>query len=66
VQRVYTDDRSLDETLVVKDGETTLVPRGYHPVSATPGYDVYYLNVVAGPRRTWKFHNNPDHHWIMT
>lgn len=66
VQRVYTDDRTLDETLVVKDGEAVLVPRGYHPVSAPPGYDVYYLNVMAGPHRTWKFHNDPDHSWIMT
>ncbi|MCI3922940.1 5-deoxy-glucuronate isomerase [Paenibacillus sp. TRM 82003] len=66
IQRVYTDDRSIDETLVVKDGEATLIPRGYHPVSAPPGYDVYYLNVMAGPHRTWKFHNDPDHQWIMT
>lgn len=66
VQRVYTDDRTLDETLVVKDGEAVLVPRGYHPVSAPPGYDVYYLNVMAGPHRTWKFHNDPEHSWIMT
>ncbi|NOU91201.1 5-deoxy-glucuronate isomerase [Paenibacillus sp. LMG 31460] len=66
VQRVYTDDRSLDETLIVKNGETVLVPRGYHPVSAPPGYDVYYLNVMAGPTRTWKFHNDPEHAWIMT
>lgn len=65
VQRVYTDDRSLDETLIVKDGEVVLVPRGYHPVSAPPGYDVYYLNVMAGPVRTWKFHNDPQHEWIM-
>ncbi|MCY9697212.1 5-deoxy-glucuronate isomerase [Paenibacillus alginolyticus] len=66
VQRVYTDDRSLDETLIVKNGETVLVPRGYHPVSAPPGYDVYYLNVMAGPTRTWKFHNDTEHAWIMT
>lgn len=65
IQRVYTDDRTLDETLVVKDGEAVLVPRGYHPVSAPPGYDVYYLNVMAGPHRTWKFHNDPEHEWIM-
>lgn len=65
VQRVYTDDRSLDEALVVKDGEAVLVPRGYHPVSAPPGYGVYYLNVMAGPHRTWKFRNDPDHEWLM-
>ncbi|MGG1519286.1 5-deoxy-glucuronate isomerase [Paenibacillus oryzisoli] len=65
LQRVYTDDRSLDETLVVRDGQTVLVPEGYHPVCAPPGYDVYYLNVMAGPTRTWKFHNDPDHAWLM-
>ena len=65
VQRVYTDDRSLDETLAVGDGEAVLVPRGYHPVSAPPGYDVYYLNVMAGPTRTWKFYNDPAHAWLM-
>jgi 5-deoxy-glucuronate isomerase len=65
VQRVYTDDRSLDETMIVKNGDVVLVPKGYHPVSAPPGYEVYYLNVMAGPVRTWKFHNDPDHEWVM-
>lgn len=65
VQRVYTDDRSLDETLAVRNGDAVLVPRGYHPVSAPPGYDVYYLNVMAGPTRVWKFKNDPDHEWIF-
>lgn len=65
IQRVYTDDRSLDETLAVNNGEAVLVPRGYHPVSAPPGYEVYYLNVMAGPKRVWKFHNDPDHAWLM-
>ncbi|GIP03660.1 5-deoxy-glucuronate isomerase [Paenibacillus lautus] len=65
VQRVYTDDRSLNETMAVKDGEAVMVPEGYHPVSAPPGYDVYYLNVMAGPKRIWKFRNDPDHDWLM-
>ncbi len=65
VQRVYTDDRSLDETLIVHSGDAVLVPKGYHPVSAPPGYDVYYLNVMAGPVRTWKFRNDPAHEWVM-
>lgn len=65
VQRVYTDDRSLDETMTVKYGEAVLVPKGYHPVSAPPGYEGYYLNVMAGPIRTWKFKNDKDHEWIM-
>ncbi len=65
-QRVYTDDRSLDETMLVEDGDVVLVPRGYHPVAAIAGYDLYYLNVMAGPVRTWKFHNEPVHEWILT
>ncbi|MFC5404095.1 5-deoxy-glucuronate isomerase [Cohnella soli] len=65
VQRVYTDDESLNETLVVKHDQAVLVPRGYHPVSAPPGYDAYYLNVMAGPRRTWKFHVETQHEWLM-
>jgi 5-deoxy-glucuronate isomerase len=65
VQRVYTGDRSLDETVTVVDGDTVLVPRGYHAVSAPPGYDVFYLNVMAGPVREWKFRNDPDHEWLF-
>ncbi|MFC5402205.1 5-deoxy-glucuronate isomerase [Cohnella soli] len=65
VQRVYTDDRSLDETMSVMNGDAVLVPEGYHPVSAVPGYDLYYLNVMAGPVRTWKFHNDPAHEWLF-
>jgi 5-deoxy-glucuronate isomerase len=65
LQRVYTDDRSLDETLSVRDRDTVLVPRGYHTVSAPPGYAVYYLNVMAGPTRTWAVANDPDHEWTL-
>ncbi|MEW9673850.1 5-deoxy-glucuronate isomerase [Ammoniphilus sp. 3BR4] len=65
IQRVYNDDHSLDETLIIKDGDAVLVPEGYHPVSAPPGYEVYYLNVMAGPTRTWVFHNDKDHEWVM-
>jgi 5-deoxy-glucuronate isomerase len=64
-QRVYTDDRSLDETVSVEDGDVVMVPRGYHPVGAPYGYDLYYLNVMAGPKRTWIFRNDPAHDWIV-
>jgi len=63
-QRVYTDDRSLDETMAVHDGDVVMVPKGYHPVGAPHGYDLYYLNVMAGPERIWRFRNDPDHDWI--
>lgn len=64
-QRVYTDDRSLDENIAFNDGDLVMVPRGYHPCGAPYGYDLYYLNVMAGPRRQWRFHNDPDHDWIF-
>ena len=64
-QRVYTDDRSLDEAMAVENGDVTLVPKGYHPCAAIHGYDLYYLNVMAGPKRVWKFYNAPEHEWLM-
>jgi 5-deoxy-glucuronate isomerase len=64
-QRVYTDNRKLDEAMAVEDGDVTLVPKGYHPCATIHGYDLYYLNVMAGPKRTWKFHNAPEHQWLL-
>ena len=63
LQRVYTGDGSLDETIAFGDRDVVLVPRGYHPVSAPPGYRLYYLNVMAGPVRAWAFANDPAHEW---
>ena len=65
-QRVYTDDRSLDEACAVEDHDLVLVPRGYHPVVAPHGYELYYLNVMAGPQRLWVFRNDPAHEWMLT
>jgi len=64
-QRVYTDDRSLDESLAVEDHDVVMVPRGYHPVVVPYGYDSYYLNVMAGPVREWHFKNDPVHEWML-
>ncbi len=64
-QRVYTDDRSLDETLSAEDRDVVLVPEGYHPVGVPHGYTSYYLNVMAGPIREWHFTNDPAHEWII-
>jgi len=63
--RVYSADGSLDESLAPRDRDVVLVPRGYHPVAAAPGYDAYYLNVMAGPHRAWHFTLDPDHAWLM-
>ncbi|WP_211474241.1 5-deoxy-glucuronate isomerase [Collimonas humicola] len=64
-QRVYTDDRSLDEAMAVENHDVVMVPRGYHPVVAPHGYDSYYLNVMAGPKREWHFKNDPAHEWML-
>ena len=64
-QRIYTDDRSLDEALAVEDRDVVLVPRGYHPVVVPHGYTSYYLNVMAGPERVWHFRNDPAHEWML-
>lgn len=65
IQRVYTDDGQLDETMAVSDGDVVLVPRGHHPCGAPYGFEMYYLNVMAGPMRKWRFKNHPDHDWIF-
>lgn len=57
-QRIYTEDRSLDEAVGVEDGDVVLVPRGFHPVVAGARHDLYYLNAMAGPVREWRI--TPD------
>ncbi|MGQ0287449.1 5-deoxy-glucuronate isomerase [Pasteurellaceae bacterium 22721_9_1] len=64
LQRVYTDDRSLDECMAVYDGDVVKVPKGYHPVATIAGYNNYYLNVMAGPVRQWRFTWEKDHTWV--
>jgi 5-deoxy-glucuronate isomerase len=64
IQRVFTEDGSLDETIAVSDHDVVLVPRGHHPCGAPYAYEMYYLNVMAGPLRKWRFKTHPDHDWI--
>ncbi|MBV8376458.1 MAG: 5-deoxy-glucuronate isomerase [Verrucomicrobia bacterium] len=65
-QRVYSDSRDIDESMSVEDRDVVLVPRGYHPVVVPCGYQSYYFNVMAGPKRVWHFHNDPAHEWILS
>jgi 5-deoxy-glucuronate isomerase len=65
IQRVYTDDRLLDETMAVHDHDVVCVPRGHHPCGAPYGFEMYYLNVMAGPLRKWRFVPAPQVEWIM-
>lgn len=64
IQKVYTPDRRLDETITVRDGEMVLVPEGYHPVVAAHGYNVYYLNALAGSARSMAASDDPDYIWV--
>jgi len=64
IQRVFTEDGTLDQTLSMANHDVVLVPKGHHPCSVPYGYEMYYLNVMAGPLRKWRFQNHPDHHWI--
>ena len=68
-QRVYSSGpgREIDVHTEVRTGDVVLVPYGYHgPSMAAPGYDLYYLNVMAGPdeKRAWLFCDDPAHAWI--
>jgi 5-deoxy-glucuronate isomerase len=67
-QRVYgTADRPLDLLAEVRSGDLVLIPHGWHgPSMAAPGYDLYYLNVMAGPgpERAWLICDDPAHAWV--
>jgi 5-deoxy-glucuronate isomerase len=64
IQRVYTSDGRLDETIVARQDEVVLVPEGYHPVGAAPGYCAYYLNFLAGSAQSLANVDDPAHGWI--
>ena len=55
----------LNVSVRARHDDLVLVPRGYHVVSAAPGYDCYYLNAMAGAVREWLFTTDPDHQWLM-
>jgi len=65
IQRIYNDDRSLDEIAVARNNDVVLVPRGYHPVVAGHGYDVYYLNFLTGSDQSLANTPDPDHLWMF-
>jgi 5-deoxy-glucuronate isomerase len=63
LQRLYRRDGSRDFVWAVRHGEMVLVTDGYHPFVAAHGYDAYYLNALAGDRRTMAFSDDPDLAW---
>jgi 5-deoxy-glucuronate isomerase len=64
IQQVYNDDRSLDEIAVARNNDIVLVPRGYHPVVAGHGYNVYYLNFLTGSDQSLANTTDPNHVWM--
>ena len=64
IQKVYNDDRSLDELVEPHNNDLVLIPEGYHPVVAGHGYNIYYLNFLAGSDQSLASTNDPDHSWI--
>lgn len=66
--RAYSSDAGAIDTLAeVRTGDIGLVPHGWHgPCAAAPGYDLYYLNVMAGPdpERVWNISDDPAHGWV--
>ncbi|MGA0566863.1 5-deoxy-glucuronate isomerase [Rathayibacter sp. KR2-224] len=59
----------IDTSAMVRTGDIALVPFGYHgPAAAPPEYDLYYLNVMAGPgdERAWLITDDPRQTWIRT
>jgi len=66
LQRLYSQDKSQDFTVRAGDGDAVLVRSGYHPVVAGPGYNVYYLNFLAGTSRTLSVTEDPNHVWLKS
>jgi 5-deoxy-glucuronate isomerase len=66
LQRLYSADKSQDFTVHAEDGDAVLVRSGFHPVVAGPGYNVYYLNFLAGTSRTLSVTEDPNHVWLKS
>jgi 5-deoxy-glucuronate isomerase len=64
VQRLYSPRRGVDVTVTVRDGDLMLVPFGYHTTAAAHGYDLYYLNALAGDTRSMAAADDPKLAWI--
>jgi 5-deoxy-glucuronate isomerase len=63
-QRIYTEDRSLDESFLIENRSVVFIPSGYHPVVSSPGYSLYYLWILAGKKRILKSYFDPAYRWI--
>lgn len=64
IQKVYTKEGDIDETYTVKSGDFVEIKKGYHPFHAAPGYDNYYLWIMAGENRGFYMTTEECHKWL--
>ena len=64
IQKLYTKDGEIDVTYTVKQDELVEFPRGYHTTVGAPGYNTYFLWVMAGEHQGFYRSNDPDHDWV--
>ena len=65
-QHLYSGQNAADRTVKTRDGDVVLVRSGFHPVVAGPGYDIYYLNFLAGSSRAMQVTEDPQHVWLRS
>jgi 5-deoxy-glucuronate isomerase len=65
-QHLYSGNGGAERTIKARDGDAVLVRSGYHPVVAGPGYDIYYLNFLAGSARALAVTEDAKHVWIRS
>lgn len=64
LMRIYTEDGSIDQPMVIRHNDLVSIPKGYHPVVAAAGYEIYYLWALAGPKREMRVSEDPAHKWV--
>jgi 5-deoxy-glucuronate isomerase len=64
IQRIYSEDGSLDELVLAGDSHLVAVPQGYHPVVSPPGYNTYYLNFLAGSAQSLASQDDARYAWV--
>ncbi|MEN3188442.1 MAG: 5-deoxy-glucuronate isomerase [Atribacterota bacterium] len=64
VQCLYLESKEIEDAYLIKDGDTFVIPGGYHPVVAAPGYALYYCWALAGENRVLKPFEDPPHRWV--
>jgi 5-deoxy-glucuronate isomerase len=66
IQRLYAPERGLEVSYTVHDGDSVLIPFGYHATAAAPGYRLYYLWALAGTGRKLHIREDPAHSWVAS